>query len=81
MITQEERIKMNQFLNTLVKSKDDVNKIFKLELNDWIFDEKILQRMQVLEDYFDFALDISDYSKLIPWERTVAKTVLDVRIN
>jgi len=37
--------------------------------------------MQVLEDYFDFALDISDYSKLIPWERTVAKTVLDVRIN
>jgi len=42
MITQEERIKMNQFLNTLVKSKDDVNKIFKLELNDWIFDEKIL---------------------------------------
>lgn len=37
--------------------------------------------MHLQDDYFSFAIDVTDYSKMIPWERTVANPVMDLSIG
>jgi len=61
ILTVEERESMNKLIICLVKSKEDANYVYNLDLRDrWGLDERMLFKMQVHEDFFNQALDASD---------------------